>query len=514
MTNLRQLTRRGHYDGDMRVMALALAAAGMSLAAIPEPIHTEAGLVTGVAGGAPEVRVFKGIPYAAPPLGDLRWRAPEPATKWSGVRAADKFAAACMQTPYPMGSPYRVLDEEKTSEDCLYLNIWTAAQSAKERRPVMFWIHGGGLTRGSGSTAAYDGTRFATHGVVVVTVNYRLGVFGYLAHPELTRESAHKSSGNYGFLDQLAALEWVRRNIAAFGGDAAQITIAGESAGSWSVNALEASPLAKGMFARAIGESGALFSKLPTLEEAEKTGVRFAQSVGAANLTELRATPAAELLAKDGTASATVGGWFLPAQVAAIFGAGKQNDAPALIGWNANEGSVFVPAQVNPENFKALARFRFGKDAEEYLKLYPAATAEEAHASSLAAFRDEVFGWEMRTWARLQTESGKAPAYLYYFSKKPPGPFGERMGSFHASEIQYVFGTLGPAATDEDRKLSAQMGDYWTNFIASGNPNGMGLPDWPKYDAKTDEAMNLGDRLGPIPVPDRAALDFLDRHPR
>ncbi len=493
---------------------------GVSLAALPlvslpvfsatnDPVKTESGMVSGVAGSSPAVRVYKGIPYAAPPVGDLRWKTPKAAATWAGVRKADQFGATCMQAPYPEGSPYHTA-AEPVSEDCLYLNVWTAAKSSKDRRPVMVWIHGGALTRGSGSTPVYDGDNLAMKGAVIVTINYRLGVFGFFAHPELTKESDRNASGNYGFLDQIAALEWVQKNIANFGGDPKRVTIFGESAGSWSVNVLTASPLAKGLFQRAIGESGAEFGTLRTLAEAEQAGVRFAKTAGAESIAALRAKPAADLMKTAGAASAPiVDGWLLPKDVRSIYAEGKQNDVALLIGSNADEGTAFTAGMVRADGFKASAKSRYGDQADAYLKIYPASTDEEAHKSSAAAMRDQTFGWEMRTWARMETSSGKSKVYLYYFSKVPPGEFGAKLGAYHASEIAYVFHNVQDGAP-ADNKLSDAMSSYWVNFAATGDPNGKGLPKWPMYQEKTDLAMGLGDKIEAEPAPHKEALDFLD----
>ncbi|HYL35693.1 MAG TPA: carboxylesterase family protein [Bryobacteraceae bacterium] len=479
------------------------------LAAIENPVRVDSGDLAGVSGSNPEVRVFKGIPYAAPPVGDLRWRAPKTAPKWQGVRQADHFSFQCEQTPYAAGGPYHA-GVEPLSEDCLYLNVWTAAKSNQDRRPVMVWIHGGGLTRNSGSNPNFNGEHFAQKGVVLVTINYRLGVFGYFAHPELTKESDRNASGNQGFLDQIAALEWVQRNIAAFGGDPKRVTIFGESAGSWSVNVLVASPLAKGLFERAIGESGGQFARVQKLADAEQAGLRFAKSVGADSLAALRAKPAEELLKAQAGASAVVDGWFLPADVNAIFARGKQNDVPTLIGSNNDEGMSLTPPSIKLDAFRAQAKNRFGDQAGEFLKLYPAASDDQAHASNAAAMRDQTFGWEMRTWARAQSKTGQAKVYVYYFNKVPPGPFA-RLGAYHGSEIQYVFGTVPKdLARDSDRKLSDTLSSYWVNFAATGDPNGKGLPRWPAYQEKSDLALNLGDQIQAAEIPHKAALDFLD----
>jgi para-nitrobenzyl esterase len=486
-------------------------------AAIHGPVRVESGLLSGIAGSNSEVTVFRGIPFAAPPLGDLRWRPPRPPAKWEGVRQAGQFSAACMQTPYAEGSLYRAAPEP-VSEDCLCLNVWTAANSANERRPVMVWVHGGGLTRGSGSAPTYDGEELARKGVVLVTVNYRLGVFGFLAHPELTRESVHNSSGNYGFLDQIAALEWVHRNIARFGGDPNRVTIFGESAGSWSVNLLMATPLAKGLFQRAIGESGANFAPLQKLSATEQAGVKLAGAIGADSLAALRAKPPADILKAPGTSSGTVflgnvDGWVLPEDIYAIFAAGRQNDVPVLIGSNADEGTPFAPPLVTAELFREQVKRRFGDRADAYLKLYPAGSDEEARASTAATIRDQTFGWEMRTWARIETRTGKSKVYLYYFSRVPPGPAGARYGAYHGSEISYVFHNLSRSNRPwepVDRILSDTLSSYWVNFATTGDPNGQGLPKWPVYEEKADLVMELGNQIEPRPQPHRAALDFFD----
>jgi para-nitrobenzyl esterase len=501
-----------------RLRLIALFSAALPLAAaIHDPVRVESGLLSGIAGSNPAVTVFKGIPFAAPPLGDLRWRPPQPAAKWEDVRQADRFSATCVQAPYPVGSLYRVAPEP-VSEDCLYLNVWTAANSASERRPVMVWIHGGSLTRGSGSTRNYDGEELARKGVVLVTINYRLGVFGFLAHPELTGESAHHSSGNYGFLDQVAALEWVHRNIASFGGDPNRVAIFGESAGSWSVNLLMATPLAKGLFQRVVGQSGANFGPLQKLSAAEQAGAKFARSMGADSLSALRAKSAADLLAAPGPYPGiiflgNVDGWVLPEDVHAIFAAGKQNDVPLLLGSNADEGTAFTPPSITPELFRQQASRRFGDRAGAFLKLYPAGSPEEARASSAATIRDQTFGWEMRTWARMQTRTGKSKVFLYYFSRVPPGPAGAVYGAYHGSEILYVFHNLNLSDRPwepVDRALSDTLSSYWVNFVITGDPNGQDLPKWPAYDEKTDLTMGLGNQIEVRPVPYKPALDFFD----
>jgi para-nitrobenzyl esterase len=381
----------------------------------------------------------------------------------------------------------------------------------------MVWIHGGALTRGSGSVPTYDGEALAKKGVVVVTINYRLGIFGFFAHPELTRESDRNSSGNYGLLDQIAALQWVQDNIAAFGGDPKRVTIFGESAGSWSVNYLMATPLARGLFQRAIGESGGAFGPMKKLADVEESGVKFAHSAGAENLAALRAKPGAELLAAAGSASfpPNVDGWMLPHDVYTIFAAGKQNDVPLLAGSNADEGKSLTmwPASGSTATFISQIRSRFHDKADEALKLYPAVTDEQAKESFYAAFRDVTFGWQMRTWARMQTNTGKSKAFLYYFTRVPPGPGAQRYGAFHASEIAYVFNNLDSSSRpweETDHKLAVIMSSYWVNFATTGDPNGKGLPKWAAYREKSDVALEIGNTVAPVSDLHKPQLDFLD----
>src|SRR6478609_3579853 len=504
-----------------------------ALAANTDPVRVEQGLLAGTSGSSADVRVYRGIPFAAPPVGDLRWKAPQPAETWQGLRQAAEFSNACWQTQYPAAAAIYQAKLPPLSEDCLYLNIWTPAKSPKDKLPVMVWIHGGGFTRGFAGTHTYDGEVLAGKGAVIVTLNYRLGIFGFFAHPALSAESGHHASGNYALLDQIAALQWVQKNIAAFGGDPARVTIFGESAGSWAVNVLMASPLAKGLFQRAIGESGGSFSPMKTLAEAESEGAALAVSLtltlaaGAkaeardkssaqSILKTLRAEPAEELLkaSQAETVRPMVDGWVLPQDIATIFAQGKQNDVPLIVGYNADEGTTLAPqaANLKATMFTAGVYQRYGSQADAMLKIYPAASDEQAVSSFYSAYRDQVFGWEMRTWARTATKTGHQPAYLYYFSRRPPGPQSARLRAFHAAEIAYVFGTfVWPFPwEDADKKLSDAMTSYWVNFAASGNPNGAGLTKWPAYNAKDDRALEFGDQIAVRSEINRAGLDFYD----
>jgi para-nitrobenzyl esterase len=481
--------------------------------AASDVVKVDGGQISGVSENG--VRVFKGIPFAAPPVGALRWKAPQPVMPWSGVKSADAFGAECMQLPYPANSPY-ASEARPTSEDCLYLNVWTTA-SAAEKRPVMVWIHGGAWTRGSGSTPTYDGEALAKRGVVVVTTNYRLGAFGFLAHADLTAESPQHSSGNYAILDHVAALKWVQRNIAAFGGDPAKVTIFGESAGSWSVNVVQATPLAKGLFRSAIGESGGQFARVTTLADAERAGAALAKSLGADSLSALRAVPAEKLSAVPAfRTGVNVDGYVLPEDVRSIFDAKKQSNVPVIVGSNANEWTTLSnPAQF-PKTVEAYHKYlesQFGDGARQLDEAYPVKTDADINDAMLALGRDRTFTLEMRTWARMVTAAGKS-AFVYQFSHVPPSPRAKEWGAYHASEISYVFGNLrgrGFTYTDADRQLSDQMSRYWVNFATTGDPNGKSLPMWKPYDAANEPYLDLGDSVQVKQHLLKAQLDALER---
>lgn len=455
------------------------------------------------------VSSFKGIPYAAPPVGELRWRAPQPPADWQGERMADSFGADCMQTSYATDS-FFYRPARHTSEDCLFLNVWTAATSG-ERRPVMVWIHGGALTRGSGAVPTYDGTSLARKGVVVVTINYRLGVFGYFAHPELVTESEQGIAGNYGILDQIQALHWIQRNISSFGGDPGNVTIFGESAGAWSVNFLVASPLAAGLFHKAIGESGARLDPRPTLEVAAVEGAALANELGLASLAQLRALPALQLLDESERlrfrTDGVVDGKVLPDQPYSIFAAGQHNRVPVLVGFNAEEGTTLGALSRLPESHDAyVARIQtlYGELADEFLSVYPPGDLRQ---STLDAFRDSSFGWNMVTWARFTREAGDN-AWLYYFTHRPPGPERDLLGAYHAAEIAYVFDnahTLRHPAGAADQVIAGAMSDYWVAFARQGDPNSGDLPRWLPYSVEQPHYMLFADQAMP-------ALDLLPAH--
>ena len=493
---------------------LALPLAG----AIQEPIKIEGGLISGTPGWGWGVREYLGIPFAAPPTGNLRWRPPQPVAPWQGVRAADRFSAACMQRALNpnTGSWNRGLIH--TSEDCLYLNVWTPASSAGEKLPVLVWIYGGGGVSGSTAEPIYDGNEIAKMGVVVVSMNYRLNVFGWYAHPELTKESPHHASGNYGSLDQLAGIQWVRNNIAQFGGDPSKITIWGESGGSRSVNFLAASPLLKGLARGAIAESHTTFGRMLTLAQAEANGTKFANAMGKSSLAELRAAPAAELLEASiknpqGLNGAIVDGWFLPQDLYTTYSQGKQNDIALITGATNDEGGNIGGigagggrGAATPDSlaaYTAWAKQTFGDKAETLLKLYPARDDAEARKAYHDVYRDINFAGH-RTWAKLQSTTGKAPAWIYLFSHVPPRPQGNGnnpnapAGAVHFSEVIYVFNNLRMKDypwTDLDRKVAGTLASYWTNFAKTGNPNGAGLTNWPVYNPKDEFWLNVGDTV-------------------
>ena len=513
---------------------------GRSTVHASNPVRVSEGLLQGTINADGSVRMFKGVPFAAPPLAELRWRPPAPALRWTGVRPADKFGPPCLQTNV-FGDIY--FRDAEPSEDCLNLDIWIPANAESQKLAVLVWFYGGGFVAGSASEPRYDGENLAKKGILVVNTNYRLGVFGFFSYPALTKESEHNASGNYGFLDQVAALKWVVRNIAAFGGDPQNITIAGESAGAFSVSALMASPVSKDLFQKAIGESGAFFSSpsgprtlpLASLAETERQGVRFAESLGAHSLAEMRAKPADELLgaaAKPGQGfGPNVDGYFLSSDVRTAYERGAQSHIPLLAGWNADEGKMFVllsSQKPTAKSFSEQAQKRFGDHAAEFLKLYPAQTDPQAMASAEALAGDDFTGYATWKWLDLQRQTGGSAVYQYHFEAVPatkPGatvgtvPASE-LGSRHAGEIEYVFETLKSKPDlpwrEEDFKLSEVMSSYWVNFIKTGNPNGKGLPEWPKLDSQNGyQVMHLnGENIHAEADRTRARYEFLDLTPK
>ncbi|KOU69141.1 carboxylesterase [Streptomyces sp. MMG1533] len=522
-----------------------------------QAVDTESGPVEGIPGRDRSLTVFRGVPYAAPPVGDLRWRPPRPPLRWEGVRRADRFGPMCPQAPTDAAATGV---DVPMSEDCLNLNIWTGAAASDERRPVLVWIYGGGFREGTGAHPRYDGENLARKGLVVVTFNYRLGAFGFLATPELSRESgtdASTASGNYGLLDCVAALRWVRDNIENFGGDPGRVTIAGQSAGAGAVNFLAMSPLAKGLFNRAVAQSHARYARDPELRylatsyrlpaAAESAGDRYAREHGARTTEELRALPWRKLVdghhpldeaVQTGSTAGpplfrpVVDGWVIPAGYDETYAKGLQNDVDYLTGNNLDEsgavpGTMFAalrsgrraarpgapPVHVTLDEHVAAARQKFGAMAEEFLRLYPAATDDEAAWASSQAVRDNS---RISTclWGTDWTRHTTRPLRTYFWTHRAPaqGP-GPRRAS-HGSEIDYVFGNPAPgtaAWSDEDHEIARTVSSYWTNFAATGDPNGSGLPHWPVFSPDASTVMEIGAHFRPVPVADEARTDFWTR---
>lgn len=512
---------------------------------VPLQVKTANGILEGT--NESGIRSFKGVPFAQPPIGDLRWKEPQPVKNWEGVRKADKFGPRAMQRALFGDMGFR---SNGVNEDCLYLNIWTPARSGNERLPVMVYFYGGGLMAGDGSEPRYDGESMSRNGIVAITVNYRLTVFGFFAHPELTKESPHHSSGNYGLLDQKAALQWVQQNVAAFGGDPKKVTIAGESAGSLSVSALMASPLSKNLIAGAIGESGSLLGTLPPvpLAEAEELGSKFASSIGANSLAALRAMSAAEILeatAKPTTPRfpVTIDGYFFPKSPEQIYASGEQAHVPLLVGWNSEEMNYrFIMGQDKPtkDNYTKTVQKLYGERAGEALKLYDGATDEEVENVATALAADRFIGYSTWKWSDLQSKTGGKPVYRYLYSRARPKMRAEMgnvtaglaggvvkssdstpkappaRGAVHSAEIEYALGNLPTNRTydwqPEDYKVSEIMQAYFANFIKTGNPNGLGLPIWPAAGSSgTVQVMNIDVNTRAEPEKNRGRYLFLDK---
>lgn len=480
--------------------------------------------------------IYKGIPFAKPPLGALRWRAPQPSEAWDGVRAAEEFAPAPMQAPLPFEAP-GWQTPESMSEDCLYLNIWAPAEPRlPQPLPVMVWFYGGAFRAGCASAPLYRGDQLARKDVVVVTFNYRVGALGFLGHPELSRESSDGVSGNYGLLDQIAALRWVQDNIAAFGGDPANVTVFGESAGAMAIHLLSLSPQAKGLFHRVIAQSGACFAparrpasrtalpgeNLQFLTDALEQGSAFAQGLGAAALDQLRSLPAKRIAQANDAGSSwpVIDGWLVPDDIHSRYERGDVPDLPMLLGFNADEGVMFAPPAITAERFRAYVAQRYGRHAGALLQAYPADGDEQALASLRALTGDSLFGWPIWTWARLQSQATSSGVYLYAFEHRPPYPALPRYSgvkAMHGAEIAYVFQHLLPADwawTGHDHELSEALACYWTQFARSGNPNdparSAGLPLWPRYDESQACALRIDQSLQPGPLPNLDALQLLD----
>jgi para-nitrobenzyl esterase len=473
-------------------------------------VKVEGGLISGGVSSAGDVHFFKGVPFAAPPVGSLRWKAPQPVVPWDGVRACVQFGPSPMQNapaPFMMWSEEYLIREKPIGEDCLYLNVWTGAKTAKEKRPVLVWIYGGAFVSGGTNVPIYDGEAMARKGVVFVSIAYREGIFGFFSHPDLTRESGHKASGNYGLMDQIAALTWVQKNIAAFGGDPGNVTIAGQSAGSMSVNCLVASPLAAGLFQKAIGESGASFTfGNPGLANVEAEGQKLGDISG------LRSLSAADLMKKaPGFRGPVIDGYVLPEPIANLFKEGKENKVSLLTGWNEDEGILFS-ALKKAQDFRLEADTKYGVDSSTFLRLFPAGTDSEAAVSQVKLSRDMLFGIQNYTWATIVSEQG-LKVYVYRFVRKPPTVSGApKYGAYHTAEVPYAYDNLKFVKRPwepVDYNLADAMSSYWVNFAKAGDPNGMGLVAWSPYKASDSKIMIFGNQPMAGSLQDKEELDFV-----
>jgi para-nitrobenzyl esterase len=524
-----------------RTLFITLAVGLSTAASGADRVKVTSGTLEGTGPQASGVRAFKGIPFAEPPVGGLRWMPPQPVKKWQGIRQSTQFGARCMQQPVFGDMNFR---STGMSEDCLYLNVWTPAKPAGDRLPVLVYFFGGGFIAGDGSEPRYDGEGMARRGIVSLTVNYRLGVFGFLAHPDLTKESPHHASGNYTLLDQRAALLWVRENIAAFGGDPQRVTIAGESAGSIAVSAQMASPLSRDLIAGAIGESGSIIAALAPvpLAQAEEQGVKFASAAGAEGIAALRAIPSAQLLesaGKPGTPrfTPTIDGWFFPEAPRAIFAAGKQAHVPLLAGWNSEESNargVLGRDQPTKANFEKAVERLYGGDAKAVLAEYSPASDADVLQAATDLSSDRFIAYSTWTWIDLCGKTGDKPVYRYLYARPRPrmtpemgnatpglaggvvrgagaatAPPPPARGAVHSAEIEYAMGNLSTnkvyAWTPDDYKVSTTMQAYFANFIKAGDPNGPGLPKW--------SAANAGGDSGELMRIDVETRAEKDQHP-
>jgi para-nitrobenzyl esterase len=490
---------------------------GSCIAQLPSPVKIDDGLLEGTFEEG--LTVYRGIPFAAPPVGDLRWRAPQPPAKWEGVKQTIKFAPAPIQGGNPPSGK---------SEDCLYLNIWTPAKSSYDRIPVLVWIYGGGFGAGATSEKNYGGEKLAMKGVVLVSIAYRVGQLGFLAHPELSKENSNHVSGNYGLLDMIAGLQWVQKNIAAFGGDPGKVTIFGESAGGIAVSMLCASPLAKGLFHGAISQSGGSFGpprlttfpgeNLKRLSDAERAGQSYVEKAGVSSIAELRKIDADKLPAGRGLGMAwpIIDGWVIPDDQYKLYEAGRFNDTPILVGYNSDEGASFSPPKT-PEDYIAAVKTRYGKFADDLIKAYPVGSGTIPKTARDLA-RDAAFGWHTWIWARLQSKMEKSKVFYYYFDQHPDNPEGSPQagyGSPHGQDVAYVFKHLdasNPQTTKTDLEISEAMATYWTNFAKHGDPNGEGVPVWPPFSDAHPSVMYFSQTTHTGPVPSARSLKSLDAY--
>src|SRR5665647_3392 len=499
------------------VAMLVMSFTGLVIAKQSVPVKVTEGFVQGTIEDG--LSVYKGIPFAAAPVGDLRWRAPQSAAKWKGIKQTVKFAPGPIQGGNPPSGK---------SEDCLYLNVWTPAKSAKEKVPVLVWIYGGGFGAGATSEWPYSGEKLAKKGVVLVSIAYRVGQLGVFSHPELSAENSHQASGNYGLLDMIAGLQWIKANIAAFGGDPNKVTIFGESAGGIAVSMLCASPLAKGLFQGAISESGGSFGpsrqtqtfpgeNMKRLKDAEKDGELYVKNAGVASVAELRKMDADKLPSRGfGGSWPIVDGYVITDDQHKLYEAGKYNDVPILIGYNSDEGASFSPGRT-PEEYINGIKARYGIFADDLIKAYPVGSNSVPKTARDLA-RDAAFGWQTWSWARLQAKTGKSKVYYYYFDQHPENPEGSPRagyGSPHGQEVAYVFQHLdasNPQSTKTDLEISDAMATYWTNFAKYSDPNGQGVPTWPAFSDTKSQVMYFEQTPHTGPVPSAESVKVLDTY--
>jgi len=485
-------------------------------------VSTRYGKLSGVTNLDTHISSFKGIPFAAPPVGDLRWRPPVPPAQWKGIRDASQFGASCMQRLHGTFGPWtpEFLVQNKVGEDCLYLNVWTPRVSSTANLPVIVFIPGGGFVEGSGEVPVYNGAHLAATGLVIVTINYRLGALGFLAYPGLTAESPHHSSGNYGILDQIAALKWVKGNIRSFGGDPGNVTIWGQSAGAFSVGTMLASPLARGLFQRAQADSGLGIAGHSTpLATAEQQGLQFAAEHHVTNLEQLRAIPAADLLPQTGERplrfAPIVDGWVLPASPNAINRTAAGNDVPVITGYQANDPSLMSPPLRSAADYGARIRRLYGPMAAEFKRLYPPGDTLAQMQHSITDSNRDRDRVSMFLWASQRMEHHKRPVFTYFFDRAIPWPQHPEFGAFHSGELPYFFRNLNVLDRpwqSQDREISRTASSYLKHFAATGNPNGPGLPQWPEVDPASPSTMEIGTRTGPMPLTDKARYEFWVRY--
>jgi para-nitrobenzyl esterase len=486
-------------------------------------VQTSNGKIQGTANTENKVHIFKGIPFGAPPVGNLRWKAPQPVQNWKGIKQCTAFLASPMQNkpkPFFCWSEEFIAQPEPINEDCLYLNVWSTAKSKSAKQPVFLWIYGGGLSSGSANCAIYDGEEMAKKGVIFVSINYRVGVLGFMAHPELSKESGYNASGNYGILDQIAALRWVKKNIAAFGGDPNNVTIAGQSAGAFSVTALIASPLAKGLFHKAIPQSGGLLANMllsQNLAKAEEVGLNFMKKANANSIDELRKKSAEELqiLSNNkevGRFGITLDGYALPVNLTEHFKKGLHNQTPVLTGWVTGDGSVLGDSKMNLEEYKKEVQTKYGDKADTFLSVFPASTEDEV---KIIKQKLSLMGFAGLPSHLLANFNSKA-SYIYQFGHVPPDkPNFPNYGAFHTSEVPYMLHTLhtwNRPWQALDKEIENKMSSYWVNFAKTGNPNGQNLPEWKSYNKQSGEIMVISDKLESKTAFLKKEFDFLEMY--